>query len=337
MRRVGPILARPVIGCATALAATLALACGSEPGAGRAAPPQPTGAAARMAEARRGPARESWERGMRNARSDRLEVALELFEQALAEDDAPAELHFRLGQCRLRLADVELGYRTQDASLVALAVADLQRARERAPGDAEVALWLGQGLEAAEDYEGALTAYGDALELAPDDVETMRRLAALHVDHGEPERARGLVERALRLAPDDADVAYWSARLAEIDGDLEAARAEYERVVAAQPSRERARLRLGEVLLRLGREEEGERELEEYRRILALKRELHVALERVRARPEDARAQRELGRIQLELGSAERALRALQRSLEAEPDDAATLALIERARALEER
>lgn len=71
------------------------------------------------------------------------------------------------------------------------------------PHNATLHFLLGAARHGGNDLDGALMAFNEAHQLAPDETETLNALVALHVHRGEPGKALKYCERALELAPNE--------------------------------------------------------------------------------------------------------------------------------------
>jgi tetratricopeptide (TPR) repeat protein len=94
------------------------------------------------------------------------------------------------------------------------------------------------------DIPGAFADYGEAIKLAPDNIEYLRQRAALYQRTGQPLRAVEDIDRLLKLKPDDIDALVMRAemrirldRKADVRSDLDAAAA-----AAPKPSDRRLEL-----------------------------------------------------------------------------------------------
>ena len=130
-----------------------------------------------------------------------------------------------------------------------------------APAEIDVLLEDGAELIAAGDPGGAAQAYGEALQLEPDNLKAIAGLARCYLDGGDPERAAGIaamappdskdpelvsIRAALALASQapaeaggDAETAALEAKLAKSPGDHET-RFELARLLAAKGALETA-------------------------------------------------------------------------------------------------
>jgi protein O-GlcNAc transferase len=121
---------------------------------------------------------------------DDLEGALNAFDRAVAL--APAEPGLRRAIALLAMM----------AARPALAAGHLSKIT--APTAEDLAN-LADCLAAADDYGGAINAYGRLLELRPDSVDALVALSGQLIKARRPAEAEPVLRRALALAPDDAD------------------------------------------------------------------------------------------------------------------------------------
>ncbi len=109
--------------------------------------------------------------------------------------------------------------------------------------------------------EAAVAHLERALELQPDDVPALTRLADVRLELGERERARELYLRAEALEPGSAAVQYGLGRIAEYEGEHERAIERFERALALQPAATSVHYRLGLAHRELGNREEARRQM----------------------------------------------------------------------------
>lgn len=152
---------------------------------------------------------------------------------------------------------------------------ELERAAARSPGDAEIHKALGNARKASGDLEGAMAAYGRALEVAPnylpalynvgllleqmnrledaerhfgrvhelypEDVDVLMHLAALQSDRGAYGEAVRWYSEALKLAPENAALLMALAHTYGRSGALDRTVEYWEKVVRVQPDNLEAR------------------------------------------------------------------------------------------------
>ncbi len=194
-----------------------------------------------------------------------------------------------------------------------------------------------------KDYEGAVRAFGRALELAPDNVEAHKSLALSLLSVGRPEEAAGGLLRALESAPQDPEVHANLGLARQTQGRLDDAVRHYGDAIRLDPGQAEAHNNLGIVLELQGRREEA---IGSYERALALDpgyakahNNLGLALQAlgrpleavphheraVARRPDYAEAQFALGRALVTIGRLQQATARLERALELEPDHVGAL------------
>jgi tetratricopeptide (TPR) repeat protein len=120
----------------------------------------------------------------------RWDAAMALYESALLIDPDNAALHFNLGYAVLGAG----GESTR-------AVEAFTRAAELEPGNARVARWQALALDEAGDPGAARTAAERAIQLAPDDRETLLTLSQLKLDQGDMAQALQAARRCTALHP----------------------------------------------------------------------------------------------------------------------------------------
>lgn len=106
-----------------------------------------------------------------------------------------------------------------------------------ASGEVEpsVHVLLGTCLEAADDPEGAILSYQQALEKRPGHSEATTRLCRLLSSRGETEQALQIADEALLHEPQEADLIFCRGNVRFALGDATGARRDFEAVLQAQP------------------------------------------------------------------------------------------------------
>ena len=133
----------------------------------------------------------------------------------------------------------------------------------------------------------------------PQELESLRAIAARTLQGGEPEKAIELYDGLIARKPDDAEAHYKRANALNMLGRSEAALEGYDRAVALKPDYANAFCNRGTVLERLGRWEEA---LASYDRTLELN-------------PSDALAYYNRGSVLKELKRLEEALASYDRAI----------------------
>jgi tetratricopeptide (TPR) repeat protein len=225
------------------------------------------------------------ERGLRALRRDQYGDALAEIEAALAQDSRNAAAHFRKGLALAGLLNysgaveafesaVEIDPRFADAwrQLVVLypqigRAEDARRAFERVGRLEELApeerLALARSLRKAGWFGEALEAVGSSDR--PRTAEEWLELGLIESEKGEDARAAEHLERALEtpsIATAEAEYRYGLSL--EGIGRPQEALAAYRRALELDPRHVSSRFRLGNLLLRSGREDEGRALLREY-------------------------------------------------------------------------
>lgn len=117
---------------------------------------------------------------------------------------------------------------------------------------------LGTALREAGDLNGAETAYGHALALAPDDGTLLGNLGLLHMERYEFVQARALLLDAVRALPNDAEFRIYAAMMCYECGDNPTAEALVENWRRWDTSGDELRIDLAWVLVQLGHVTDGE-------------------------------------------------------------------------------
>lgn len=213
--------------------------------------------------AQRQSARERWRRGLELERADRIEEALEAFEQAIALGPYNEEWRYHFGSLFVvhgSLAEVEAYYREAVAADpkpqtsyyfwgTALARAGrLEEALERleralAVDPAHEASWVTRGdvLLARGDRSGAIESYREALRVLPGLAEAHRRLAVVLALEGRSEEAqRHRQEAQAGQGVDPRRHFHWGRALLH-HGRVDAAILELEIAVETDPADREAR------------------------------------------------------------------------------------------------
>jgi tetratricopeptide (TPR) repeat protein len=113
--------------------------------------------------------------------------------------------------------------------------------------DPEAAQWLeaGAALEERGEYEDAIRAYEEALELAPGDTEALVGLASAYESLDERDVAIAHLQEAAQIDPEDAHIQRDLGRLYCLTGDGEACLQTLENAVRLDPESARGRFLLG--------------------------------------------------------------------------------------------
>lgn len=139
----------------------------------------------------------------------------------------------------------------------------------RQPDDAVAAFLLGESRRRAGDVEGAIAAYGRALELDGWMLDALFSRGTLFYLRQERERARADYERLLALDPRHPGGRYQMGKLLLDEGrDLEAV-TQLEKSVEAEPTNKPAHYQLARAYRRLGRAEDARREAAVFRSLKA--------------------------------------------------------------------
>ena len=135
------------------------------------------------------------------------------------------------------------------------------------PDDLDLRMERAQVQESRGDHKAARDEYERIVKKRPDDEAAFLRLALAEFNLNRFEEARKAARHALELGREDPECHYIVGAASESMGDDETAEREYRRALAAQPGRLDARYRLGHLLVRTGRREEGQVELKRGSRI----------------------------------------------------------------------
>ncbi|WP_161602335.1 tetratricopeptide repeat protein [Tautonia marina] len=216
------------------------------------------------------------------------------------------------------------------------AVEPLDQIDAEGPLAAETAFWKGRTLMAAGQTLRAAVWFQDALRRRPDQIETLRWLAAASYELGDLSTAIDSLETLTRLQPGDAPAWRTMGLIQKEHAEYEEARDAYQASLKANADQPDVRMELAEVLMELSRHDEAIRLLEACRgrvnepdRLVLLARSLYEVGERADARhhleqglnavPDDPAMLAERARIDLAEGNFSAAVEALDEALGAEP------------------
>ena len=221
------------------------------------------------------------------------------------------------------------------------ALTAFQQALRIGMGKDEVSVWRHIGdlqMDMLRSNE-AIEAYTNALRLDSSDAGAHLALGRLYLDRNDPERAIVELRAALKTAPGLDGVHSNLGRAYRATGDLPSAVTILEQGVERNPSDQESRYLLGQVLLMLGRNDQGRREMEEYGRLqeqitqtnttfeAAVERAQAGDLERaegllketLRLAPRYGPALRVMGAVSLNRGNSKGAVEMLQQALISNP------------------
>lgn len=178
---------------------------------------------------------------LRRLPDERVAALAERLQQAVQDDPTDEAALRDLARVELRLARVEP------------ALEHAQRAVQAGPFEGRNHLVLGEAFEADGRYVRALTAYGEAIELAPDLLPAYVRKARMHAQLGETKDALSALAEAQRREPRYFPAWILQARLLLQDNQVDAARAAVEQARALRPEELDARVLHARILRAGGR------------------------------------------------------------------------------------
>ena len=216
------------------------------------------------------------------------------------------------------------------------ALAAFQQALKAGMGKGEAAVWrqIGDLQLDLLDWDKALVAYQNVLRLQPDDAGARLAIGRLHLDRNDPQRAVSELRTALASSPPPDGVYSSLGRAYRALGDLESAVSILQQGVERNPADQESLYVLGQVLLAMGRDNEGRRAMGEYQSLQerlsrtnslfenAIERAQAGELDRaeallreaVRLAPRYAPALQALGAVQLNRGNTQGALEMLKQA-----------------------
>lgn len=198
------------------------------------------------------------------------------------------------------------------------AVETLERAAALEPllGWNSVLQSIGALRRSQQDYDGAIDAFSRRAVLVPNDALAHHELAEMYFRVGRLDEALAEHTAALLLDPRRADCYVGAAQVHLRAGRFAEAAAAAKRATALAADQKEARYVLATALLRLGRVDEGNRELQEYQRLQTLATALQSKQLELAALRRDAA-------VSAANGDHERAVILLRKALDADPGDAA--------------
>jgi superkiller protein 3 len=113
-------------------------------------------------------------------------------------------------------------------------------------------------------FDAAIAAYKKALEISPKNADARIALGDVYLRHDQPMQARAEYARVMAAYPDRALPLYRFADACLKIGDLPEAAAAAEKALKIDPQERKARYVRGLALMRMGRSDEGQKELDQY-------------------------------------------------------------------------
>lgn len=183
--------------------------------------------------------------------------------------------------------------------------------------------WRGIGRSYIElgRIDSAKHAFEQALALDTAYAPAHFNLALLYEDEGELEKALSHAKQALALSPDDLDFRYLVGSYLVRLGHSEEAVEHLITIAEAWPWHHAAHYNLGQALLRIGREEQGEAMLEQAERLRAVDAKIVQQLNAVQSVPTDPIVHAALGSALRRAGRRTEAMRAYKMSYHLDPDN----------------
>jgi tetratricopeptide (TPR) repeat protein len=149
---------------------------------------------------------------------------------------------------------------------------EYRAALQRRPDIPGVHLALGELCAAASQWPKAEEAFRAEAKLQPGDAETAYRLGTAYLEEGKVREARTELERADQLRPEMPETLYSLGKAASLDGDAITAAKEWTRVTAIEKDSAlaaQAHFGLAGIYRKQGKSAEAEREIQEFQRIQA--------------------------------------------------------------------
>jgi tetratricopeptide (TPR) repeat protein len=262
-----------------------------------------------------------------------LDAAERYLNRAIAADPKKGVYSYQSGVIRQR----------QKKSSEALAL--FERALSLGVGADEAAVWRNIGNARAQlfEREGALEAYERSIQIEPNDARTRLALGQFLLDKDDPQKAIVHLRAAVDLEPKLPSALASLGRAYRRLGDTTSAVEILKRALELDAADQESRYSLGQLLLSLGRADEGRKELETYQRIVDQVSQadrnydaatVHIAAGRVAEAqklleqslalaPAYSPALRELGNVLLERGKPREAAEMFKRAAALNPVNAA--------------
>jgi tetratricopeptide (TPR) repeat protein len=215
-------------------------------------------------------------------------------------------------------------------------LAAFQQALKAGMGKGEAAAWrqIGDLQVDLLDWDKALVAYQNVLRLQPGDAGARLAIGRLYLDRNDPQRGISELRGALESVPPPDGVYASLGRAYRALGDFESAVSILQKGVERNPADQESLYVLGQVLLAMGRDNEGRRAMGEYQSLqerlsrtnslfeTAIERAQSGELDRadallkeaVRLAPRYAPALQALGAVQLNRGNTQGALEMLKQA-----------------------
>jgi tetratricopeptide (TPR) repeat protein len=186
-----------------------------------------------------------------------LDAAERYLNRAIAADPKKGAYYYQSGVIRQR----------QKKSREALAL--FERALSLGVGGDEAAVWRNIGNVRAQlfEREGALEAYESSLRIEPNDARTRLALGQFLLDKDDPQKAIVHLRAAVDLEPKLRGALASLGRAYRRLGDTTSAVAILKRALELDSADQESRYSLGQVLLSMGRTDEGRKELDIYQRV----------------------------------------------------------------------
>jgi tetratricopeptide (TPR) repeat protein len=252
-----------------------------------------------------------------NPRDERARLGLA---DALIESDRLADAKQTLQDALTLLpssgrARYALGFVYQRQGLYPDAVRELTAAASLKPllGRNSIHQTLGALARAQQDYEAAITAFSQQVDLVPNDPDAHQELGEMYFRLGRHQEALAEFTVALMLNPTRTDTLAAIGQVHVRDGQFADAAAAARRAVELDASHKEARYVLATALIRLGRADEGQQALEVYQR-------LQSEATATRARQLEIEGFRRDASVRMASREYEQAVGLLRQALEREPE-----------------
>ena len=193
----------------------------------------------------------------------RLEEAEAVLHEAIAALPASAESRWALAQL----------YIQSDRSMEAVGELEALATFPMLAGRGQLDWLLAKLHRRHQDFEAMTRALSERVRLDLNNPVVHKELGLAYMQRGSRQLALAELLMTALFAPDDLETQARIGQLHLDEGRYAEAEAVLRRVVAREPDRAAARFALGTTLLRLGREREGQAELDAFQRLIVSKRE----------------------------------------------------------------
>ncbi|MCZ6596374.1 MAG: tetratricopeptide repeat protein [Planctomycetota bacterium] len=212
-----------------------------------------------------------------------------------------------------------LGATTIDQKMLDESISAYERAVVLNPDNAELRYQAGIAYERKHDTEKALEHYEAAVRADPGHAPSHRSCGAIYLRQGDHDLALKALLRAGELAPEDGETHYQLGQFLEAKENWEQALLAYDKALFHRHGYSEAWFRKGNVLLRLGRDDEAAEAQRRFEEWTAAKKDLDGHRLTAMATPDDPQAHFTVGASLMTFWRFDEALVSFQRTIELAP------------------